>query len=156
MLLVRLHLHLLHPTLQLAVGLLQVVVVSEGPRASEGIRSPLPETLHPFPPNPPLVCVTGDAPCHPDREERIHSPTASHPEFNRIEFAAHRSSSCSLSSSSWMRLLSLETTESWLALCDPSRWDTRLFRSLFWWSKKNKKQNRNILEVRLLAQCCCR
>lgn len=53
----------------------------------------------------------------------------------------YRSSPCSLSSSSWMRLLSLETSESWLDLCDPSRWVTLLFRSLFWqmWKSNGEK-----------------
>lgn len=84
MLLVRLHLHLLHPALQLAVGLLQVVVVSEGPKAAKGSGRLFLKLNTPSLP-PPCVCVcvceTGDAPCHPDREETIHSLTASHPTF---------------------------------------------------------------------------
>lgn len=50
------------------------------------------------------------------------------------------SSDWSLSSSSWIRQLSLETRESWFVLCDPSKWVTLLFRSLFWRKTENDKE----------------
>jgi len=141
--LVSLHLHLLHFTLQLAVRLLQAVVVSES-KEHQMITwlLQLPVTQHlpsVFRTTDTLTLTTtgkviwvgsllgsyhqvSDGPLSLRWE--IHSYTFIFVESYKVIIlyaGAHLSSPCSLSSSSWMRVFSLETSESWLVLCDPSR-----------------------------------